>query len=499
MTSSDDITGNEPSRLSSFTPKKSLQSYLPLVIILCFAALVWIIVFNRAMSDFLLARNWNGSGQINLFGFTIPLEFEGWSDYSYYYLTWGDRFLDGYTPYTDAFNNISPDEYVPYFFPPPYLYLCAIGNSLPMYPFGIGLLICVFGFATAFPVYGIAEYLSKNRRVGEIAVASYLLNPLILYHTAYEWLNPAPFVFFMMLSFYLLMKQHRITGTLAMVTAVFFKQTAVFMALPLIAYLLRTPPPKELLDYVSEPEEEDEYIVGDNLDLRGFLQMVLLILVFGIILSLPYIFDFGNYLYYLLLKPGMTLLDSVTTLPASNIPITLAVPLIVIGAPEPLVQFVNLTTAYSVLLLISMVALSVPILFEAKDDRYLRSYWRRILFLSLLLLLAIHIFSPRGIYKYYLVALIPFFSIVNSEQMISRNIKRIQASLPMIINPLLITVVILLPNRYIYLSFLILVFLSYMLHEHFAVVYSEISRPFCHTLRGIKRRLFFTKSETAIS
>ncbi len=488
MVSSDVVLTTQTSRslLSRF--KTVIRSNLILVTIVSVAAVVWVLVFNQAMSDFLLGTNWNGSGYIPIFGFTVPVEFEGWSDYSYYYLTWGNRFLEGYSPYTDAFNNVAPDQYVPYFFPPLYLYLCALGNSLPFGQFGIAILLCLFGYFTAVPVYGIAKYLSQNKRVGEIAVASYLLNPLVLYHTVYEWLNPAPFVFFMLLSFYLMMKRHRTVGTLAMVTAVLFKQTAVFMALPLVAYLLRMPPSKELADTASETSEEYELVVGDNLDLRGFFKVGLIVVVYVAIISVPYIFDIENYVYYLLVKPGMTLLRDLTTLPESNFPVTFAVPFIVIHTPTPIIQFFNLATAYSILLLISMVVIFIPMLSEVKDDRNLRDYWRRILFLSLLLLLAVHIFSPRGIYKYYCMALIPFFSIVNSERMIAHGTKKLRASFPMVLNPLLITLVILIPNRYIYLGFLVLVLLSYILHEHFGIVYNEFNLSFKYILQNLRFR-----------
>jgi hypothetical protein len=490
---------NETSSSLSTRCKLFIQSHRALLTILIVAAFVWALVFFVAASDYLLMRSWNGTGHFDIFGLTVHFEFEGWSDYAYYYQTWGDQFLNGYIPYTDAFDNAAPDQYAPYFFPPLYLYLCALGNALPIDPFGTALLICLFGYATAFPVYGIAEYLSQNKRVGEIAAATYLLNPLILYHTVYEWLNPAPFVFFLMMSFYLLMKHHRIAGTLAMVTAALFKQTVFFLALPLIAYLIKTPPAKELSDHDPETSEEYELIAGDNLDVLGFIRMAVIVLVYAVVISLPYIIDYGNYIFYILLKPGMTLLDSVTVIPESNIPMTFAVLFIVMGAPEPVAQFFNLATAYSVFLFIGILVLLVPMLFEVKDDRNLRSYWRRMLFLSILLLLVVHIFSPRGVYKYYFVALIPLFSILSGERMISHGTKKIQASLSMVINPLIITALILIPNRYVYLGLLLLVMMSYILNKQFGDVYYLITKPLSQSIRKFKSRIINSGHENITS
>ena len=349
------VSMNETSSSLVTRFKLFIRSHIVLVTLLILAVFVWSFVFLRAVSDYLLMSTWYGSGDFNIFGFTLHVEFEGWADYAYYYQTWGERFLEGYTPYTETFNDAGPDHYTPYFFPPLYLYVCALGTALPFGAFGIGFLICLFGYATAFPIYGIAKYLSRNKRVGEIAVASYLLNPLILYHTVYEWLNPAPFVFFMMLSFYLLMKQHRTVGTLAMVTAVMFKQTAFFLALPLIAYFIKVPPPRDVSDIDPESTEDHELYAGDNLDVLGLLRMTVIVIVFVVIVSLPYLLEPGNYLYYIFVRPGMTLIDDITVIPEGNMPMTLAVLLIIAGAPEPLTQFVNLATAYSVFLFISII------------------------------------------------------------------------------------------------------------------------------------------------
>ena len=476
--------------------KQFIYSHIVLVTILILAAFVWSFVFLRAVSDYMMMSNWNGSGDLNLFGFTIHVEFEGWADYGYYYETWGERFLDGYTPYTEAFNNASPDHYAPYFFPPLYLYMCALGTALPFGSFGIGLVICLFGYATAFPIYGTAKYLSQNKRVGEISVASYLLNPLILYHTAYEWLNPAPFVFFMMLSFYLLMKQHRTMGTLAMVAAAMFKQTAFFLALPLVAYLIKVPPPKDDPENDQESPEDYELYAGDDLDVLGLLRMTIIVLVFVVIVSLPYILDIENYLYYIFVRPGTTLIDDITVVPEGNMPMTLAVLLIIAGAPEPLTQFVNLATAYSVFLFISIIILLYLMLNEVKDDRDLRSYWRRILYFSLLLLLCVHIFSPRGIYKYYCVALIPLVSILSSEGMMSRGKEKVRGSIMMVINPLLVTIAILVPSRYIYIGLLVLVMLSYMLYRNFGEIYGLIRESLVYDFQRLKLRLGQIKTDS---
>ena len=465
----------------------SITRHKLFILVLLVGAVVWYWVFHQAAIDFVTGGTrpfravWNGYGSINIFGFTINFNFEGYLDHDYYYYSWGRQFLDGFVPYTDAFNTsvIDGTTYsTPYFFPPLFVYMCAFGELLPINPVGIGFLITLFGFMTAFPVYGISHYLSQNTRVAAIAAATYLLNPVILYHTVFEWLNPAPFVFFMMLSFYLLIRGHRVSGTLAMATSALFKQTAFFLAIPLMAYLLKRAP-------VSNPEVTDEELrpPGDELDLKGFAKMVMIVAVFALAISIPYIFNLRNYLYYIFERPGGFLITDFTDFPNPGQPISFAVVLMALRAPIPVIQAVNLATYYSILLIIGIIPILTLMLISEKDDRYLRKYWSRILFLTLLLMLCVHLFSPRGIYKYYCVALIPFFSIQPVSQMISLKKEKTGVSIFMILMPFILGLLILIPNRNVYLAFLFLMLIGYIAHNQFALVYNLVKSTFSHFIR----------------
>ncbi len=461
--------------------KSLLRENIVLLLILVVAAIVWSVVFSLGASSFLsngeapLRSSWNGAGNFDFFGITINYEFEGWADYDYYYLSWADQFLNGVTPYSENFDTyiLNETEYdTPFFLPPLFLYLCSLGAV--MGPLGPGFLISLLGFATAFPIFGIAKYLSENQRVGEIAAATYLLNPLILYHTAFQWLNPAPFVFFTVLSFYLLMKQKRVEGTLAMVTAIFFKQIAIFIALPLIAYLIRKPPSKDPYLGDESPQDESRDLHKDPVDLKGFAKLAIIVLVYAIALSFPYILNPGNYLYYMIQKPGSTLYNNVTTFPQGNHPITFTVLFILFQSPEWLAELINQGVYYSIFILPGVLGALGLCLFEEKDDQNLQGYWRRILFFTLILVFWVHIFSPRGIYKYYCVALMPFISILSSHRMMSDRPGKIKASLPMIIIPAIVSLVILIPNRNVYILLLILIMVAYILQKDFSVVYGLI-------------------------
>ena len=486
------MTTNTTSRV--VLVKQFLRSHLLLILILGIAAVVWSFVFSVAATDFITGGSqpyravWNGSGHFDLFGYTMYFNFEGYLDHDYYYYSWGQQFVSGFSPYTDAFNRIEIDGSIyntPYFFPPLYVYMCGLGTILPIDPFGIGFLISLFGYLTALPIYGISTYLSQNNRVGAVAAASYLFNPVVLYHTVFEWLNPAPFVFFAMLSFFLLMRGNRIAGTLAMVTSAMFKQTAFFLALPLLAYLLRKPP----MD-ISEVDDEELIPSGDDIDLRGFAKISVIVVIFVVAISLPFLTDISNYLFYIFQRPGGLLLTDVTVFPNVSQPISFAVLLISFNVviqtlntslgialpqiPESIIQTVNLGTYYTILLIIAMVPLLAKMLLTKKDDWNLRQYWSKMLFLTLLLMLCLHLFSPRGIYKYYCVALIPFFSIQPVSKMITQEA------------PLLFSFLILFPSRYIYLAYLFLIMVGYLAHKQFSIVVtlsSERLRPITSKFR----------------
>ncbi|TFH10893.1 MAG: hypothetical protein E4H14_01690 [Candidatus Thorarchaeota archaeon] len=470
--------------------KQLIHSHQLFILVLIIAAIVWSYVFSLATTDFITGDTqpfravWSGFGQVDLFGFTVNFNFEGYLDYDYYYYSWGHQFLNGITPYTDTFNSIQIGEFVyntPYFLPPLYVYMCALGVALPIDPFGIGFLISLFGFLTAIPIYGISTFLSQNPRVGAIAAATYLFNPLVLYHTVFEWLNPAPFVFFAMLSFFLLMRGNRLSGTLAMVTSALFKQTAFFLALPLLAYLLRKSPVDNPV-----PTAEGEKPDGDELDVRGFAKMAMYVIVFAVAISLPFLTDIGNYIYYIFQRPGGFLLDDVSVLPNVSQPISFAVLLISLNLviqninttlgislpeiPESIIQGVNLGTYYTVFFLLAMIPLLLLMLVQVKDDTKLRQYWSKMMFLTLILMMCLHLFSPRGIFKYYCVALIPFFSILPVSKMITQQSEKTKLSIFMILNPIIFGVILLFPSRYIYLAYLLLILVSYLLHKQFSIV-----------------------------
>ena len=174
------------------------------------------------------------------------------------------------------------------------------------------------------------------------------------------------------------MRGNRLSGTLAMATSVLFKQTAFFLVLPLLAYLLRKPP-----DENAVVTEDGLRPSGDNLDPRGFAKMAIYVLIFVGAISLPYLMDIGNYIFYIFERPGGFLITNITELPNPSQPIPFTVLFISLNnviqtlnaslglmlpeIPETIVQFINLGTFYSIFLIITIAPILLKMLFTEKN------------------------------------------------------------------------------------------------------------------------------------
>ncbi len=505
-------------RLSRF-----LTEYRYLIAVLLIGFVVWSVVFNIAMVDYLNTRFWNsrsawlgplpGPGEFNFFGYTIQYQFEGYSDYSFYYVHWGYNMLNGVMPYSGDFGYLDMDGIVnengAYMFPPLTAYLYALGIALERIigpgNWGIGLLFAVFGYTTILPVYGIARELSKNPRIGEIAALMYAINPLVLYHIDYIWLNPAPFYFFFFAGFYALLKKQRHTATILIVTAALFKQTAWFLGIPLVIYLLvRARDRKTKVTEGTGLNGYDNGVLDDDgkekprarrfdflfeyFDFRGFGVSVIVALSYVGAIMLPFILAQPDFLKFWSLALGHFPLDNYVDPPAYNVPVRLPVLPIMNNMPEfaELFDFAIITQGPLFFGIVVFAGLML-LLDKYKGEEHV--YLRRILFLTMLLMLWTDLAGPRGVFKYYFAMFGPFFAILSSAQMIRGKGEHVPFSASMIWMPILFSLLILLPDRNYYLGYVLLIFISYSLSPLFDRLYGLIKRPFSYLRTLLARHL----------
>lgn len=465
------------------------------LLILVVALQVWIAIFNLAVADYMDTSFWRtrgvwlGNDVVDIFGLSVSIQFEGYTDYSFYYVHWGHNILRGVLPYDADFGYIILRGYTnengAYMFPPFYAYLYAAGIALPVDNWGIGLLIASFGYLTVFPVYGIARELSKNRRVGEVAAFTYLFNPLTLYYTLFIWLNPAPFIFFFFCGFYMLIKGRKHTGTILIVCAALFKQTAWFLGIPLIVYLVVRQQPPESEEMKEQRRKMSIFAFARSyFDLRGFMGSVALVLSFVLAVFLPYIIATPWFLNNLSLAAGGFPLDSFTELPGYGSPIRFQVLPVAAGLPG-IAMILDLFVYYGFLLTFGVMAIFGFMLLERKSSDRSIYYMRRLLFLAMILMLWVHLMGPRGVYKYYFVLFAPFFSIFSSARMITSEDDRVPFSYSMLILPWALALAIMIPSRSIYLFPVLLIFISYVLADKIGAFWLVITTP----VRWMKRTL----------
>ncbi|MHA1484039.1 MAG: hypothetical protein ACTSPR_01825 [Candidatus Thorarchaeota archaeon] len=297
---------------------------------------------------------WIGNGELDLFGYTLEYQLEGYTDYTFYYFHWGNNLLRGVMPYSSGFGYIELDGLVNengvFIFPPLTAFLYAIGVMIPVDGWGIGLLFAILGYFTALPVYGIAKQLSGNKRIGEVAAFTYLMNPNVLYHTTFVWLNTAPFIFFFFSGFYMLTKGKRDTATLLIVTAALFKQTALFLGIPLVIFLiLKTQYSSKIIASTTERAKRFLERTTEFFDIRQFMISVLIVFVFVGAIMFPFLIAQPNMLTNLRLAMGGFPLVSLTELPGYGSPMRLQLLAVVVGMPV-LAQILDWLVYYGFLL-----------------------------------------------------------------------------------------------------------------------------------------------------
>jgi hypothetical protein len=106
------------------------------------------------------------------------------------------------------------------------------------------------------------------------------------------------------------------------------------------------------------------------------------------------------------------------------------------------------------------------------DENIDREAIKKLMFLTLIMLFWVHLFGPRGCFKYYYTFMVPLFSIFATSGMIKG--KDIKVTNEMKINPILIGFVILLPAIPIYLLYVVILLLIYVDHENIGRHYMEI-------------------------
>ncbi|MHA1772254.1 MAG: hypothetical protein ACTSYL_00845 [Candidatus Thorarchaeota archaeon] len=473
-----------------------IREYGIFLIILTVGLYIWVSVFHAALTDYLDSSAWNGrcawlgTGDYQFWGFTITYQFEGYSDYSFFYVHWGNNFLRGVMPYTEEFGQIELDGITNsnglYIFPPLYAILYAAGIALNLDGYwGIGLLLAIFGYLTVFPTYGIAKTLSHNKHVGEAAALTYLLSPNVLYHIDFIWLNTSPFIFFFFAGFFFLVRGHRHIGTLLIVTAALFKQMAWFLGLPLVVYLLTGP-----YAPFDRTRDSDELDKGKDIIHRliQFGLSVILVLCYAGPILLPFLLTQPDMLKFMGLAGGAFPLESFTDPPPYGGTMRIQVLPVVAGLPE-LAKFLDYLVTTYFLITLGVVFFVGMMVIDPDRKSNSSHYFRRLLYLTMMMMLWVHLTGPRGVYKYYFTLFAPFFSIFSSGRMVTSKETYVRFSPIMVLLPLALSLLIVIPNRNVYLVGVLLIMIGYALVDLIGDFWFILTSPFRWLLQVLRNRI----------
>jgi hypothetical protein len=318
---------------------------------------------------------------------------EAYADFGAYYVPFVTQFLEGNLPYTAGL--WAPSGIQIYIYPPLFLYittafyLCPSEMLFPSlqnlhlsgYELGIarlGFAFVFFDIATCIAIYAAAKQVTRNPALPVVAMLVYGLNPLGLWWGDYLWLSTPIHTFFLVVGFYCMLRQDLRWAAFWIAVATMIKQTAVIL-LPVIFFL--------------------ELARGWR---RGIASLGIVAAVW-LALSMPYLVLYPVD-YLSAVGRGMSGQLLGDTLPLDTYPICVSI--LAFYLPEPCRLIISHLVFFGVPFGASVAALWSTALAIHLSPRH--AYQARIVTVALLLSLALHTFFPRGIYKYYLLALVPF-------------------------------------------------------------------------------------------
>lgn len=179
---------------------------------------------------------------------------------------------------------------------------------------------------------------------------------------------------------------------------------------------------------------------------------------------------------------------SLTDPPGYGSPMRLQILAVVVGMPV-LAQVLDGLVYYGFLLWFGATLIAGFMFLQKKDGDKKNFYLRRLLLLTMIMLLWVHITGPRGVYKYYFTLFAPFFSIFSSAQMVTNSDETVPFSLSMLWLPIALSLMILIPPRNIYLFSVILILVGYALADKVGTFWSFVKAPGRYIAKRFSGRL----------
>ncbi len=215
-----------------------------------------------------------------------------------------------------------------------------------------------------------------------------------------------------------------------------------------------------------------------EIDTIPFIKSVVIVLIFAGAICAPFLLANPNTFFRnIALAAGGFYLEDFVNLPKYSAPMRFQVLPIVLGQPD-LAAILNDIVFRGILLWLGVFIICVVILLTPKEKEHRMYYMRRILFLCLILMLWVHLMGPRGVFKYYFVLFAPFFSIFSSARMAASKEEVVPFSASMLYMPILLTAMIIIPNRTVYLFGVIIIMIAYLIAPQIGTFWYYVKSPF---------------------
>jgi len=380
------------------------------------------------------------------------LNIELYRDFEAYYLGWSKLFTNGVFPYSE--------EYYGYAYGP--LFILTIGSFafLPIPTWSVAIPLLLSTITSGYLILLISNRLTNNEKYSSYAMIIYYLNPFTLLYSSFAWLNSSLFTFFVVLSFYLVLVKKNYLSILVLGIATMYKQFAIIF-FPIILIL------------VIKNDKKS----GWKSNLKKFLSYSIIFFILILFISLPFlILKFQSYIMGYVNNISFSIEYLMKPIISYNYPVTFNSFFYLIGAPNNILFIIAFMLDYYILL---GGCLGIIYLLYVKTSSYKNvtktypnhSLIEKAVFFSITLIISFQLFYPRGGFKYYLVLLTPFMSILFDYKNLSLNRVRLIEKKDFKFHlrylfPLVISWIVFFCYRYIYQWILIALCLFYLYHYH---------------------------------
>ncbi|MFW9996429.1 MAG: hypothetical protein ACFFD4_30580, partial [Candidatus Odinarchaeota archaeon] len=399
---------------------------------------------------------------------------EMYNDFEFWYLSWVEPFLDG------GFLNPYSVDFLGHQFPPLFIYTLGLFALIPFVPiWKVAIPIFLYHISTGILVREISLKLSKQEKVATVAMLFYYLNPLGLVYASFCWFNPPAFTFYVVLAFYLALlsdQKFQLFGValpsrelslVALGIATMYKQFAAIF-LPLLIIIL-----------LKQKDREETGTANNILD--GILHSF----IYGgtvLAIALPFLLlDFNMFTYRTLVTTTEFGIEFNKMISYST-PVNFNTFFVLLGFPKIITDIIgNLIISWAFLGAFTASICLVCWLESSKiqedmdiEDRN-SALVKNALFWALMLAFSVHLFYPRGVFKFYLLLLTPFVSILLSfrkingvkatsdSYIIGYDRKKTSWKAPFVLFILLLIIVLI--NRFVYFILLIIWIANYLLQK----------------------------------